>query len=90
MYSLAQKHCTKFSNEKVWFFSVVNLSEIWHASTYGLYNYTYRVKKSAVDSMRPPVAARRGRSKRHLRALLYTSCTVEGRKESSRHAFYAL
>ena len=44
MYSLAQKHCTKFSNEKSLVFLTVNLHEILHASTYTLYAYIYEVK----------------------------------------------
>ena len=34
MYSLAQKHCTKFSNDKSMVFSPVNILENLHASTY--------------------------------------------------------
>ena len=44
VYSLAQKHCTKFSNEKSMFFLTVNLYEILHASTYAIYAYIYKVK----------------------------------------------
>ena len=44
LYSLAQKHCTKFSNEKSLVFLTVNLHEILHASTYTLYAYIHKVK----------------------------------------------
>ena len=69
MYRLAQKHCTKFSNEKSMVFSPVNLFEILHANTYNIYNYIYKVEKNATTSGRPPAAARRSWSKWHLRAL---------------------
>ena len=49
MYSLAQKHCTKFSNEKSMVFSPVNILENLHASAYGIYNYRYEVQKNATD-----------------------------------------
>ena len=48
-YSLTQKHCFKFSNEKSMFFSVVNIFEILPASSYDIYSYTYKVKKFAAD-----------------------------------------
>ena len=61
---------------------MVNLSEILHASTHGLYKYTCKVKKPAADTMRPPAAARRGRSERHSRALVQKEGrSKEGRKE---------
>ena len=82
MYSLAQKECFKFSNEKFLVFFVVNIFEILHASTYGLYKYTCKVKKPAADTMRPPGAARRGRSERHSRALVQK----EGRSKEGRKA----
>ena len=44
VYSLAQKHCTKFSNEKSLVFLTVNLYEILHASTYTIYAYIYKVE----------------------------------------------
>ena len=44
MYSLAQKHCTKFSNEKSMVFLTVNLYEILPASTYGIYEYMVKMK----------------------------------------------
>ena len=69
LYSLAQKHCTKFSNEKSMVFLTVNLIEILHTSAYGIYNYTYKVRKNATASARSPAAARRGRSEWHLCAL---------------------
>ena len=43
-YSLAQKHCTKFSNEKSLVFLTVDLYEILHASTCTIYAYIYKVK----------------------------------------------
>ena len=36
MYSLAQKHCSKFSNENFLVFFTVNLLENLHASTYDI------------------------------------------------------
>ena len=44
LYSLAQKHCTKFSNEKSLVFLTVNLYEILPASTYGIYEYMVKMK----------------------------------------------
>ena len=49
MYSLTQKHCTEFSNEKSMVFSVVNIFKILPASSYVIYSYTYKVKKLAAD-----------------------------------------
>ena len=49
MYSLAQKHCIKFSNEKSLVFLTVNLHEILHESTYTIYAYIYKAKKPAAD-----------------------------------------
>ena len=69
LYSLPQKHCTKFSNEKSMFFLTVNLFEILHASTYGIYNYIYKVKKPAAASVRPQAAARLRLLDLHSRAL---------------------
>ena len=43
-YSLAQKHCTKFSNEKSLVFLTVDLYEILHASTCTIYAYIHKVK----------------------------------------------
>ena len=57
-----------FKWKKLGFFTA-NLYEIWHVSTYNIYNYIHEIKKNAAASVRPPAAARRGRSKRHLRAL---------------------
>ena len=56
MYSLAQKHCTKFSNEKSMVFFTVNLYEIWHATTYGIYEYMVKIKNPPriVCSHQPP------------------------------------
>ena len=47
LYSLPQKHCTKFSNEKSSVFSPVNLFENLHESAYDIYNCIYKVKKNA-------------------------------------------
>ena len=81
MYSMPQKHCTKFSNEKSSVFFPVNLLKKLHASTCGIYNYIYKIKKNAPSSTRPPAAARRGRSERQSRALQLRS--IERRKRSS-------
>ena len=43
LYSLAQKHCTKFSNEKSMVFLTVKLYEILLASTYGIYEYMVKM-----------------------------------------------
>ena len=48
-YSLAQKHCTKFSNKKSLFFLTVDLYENLHASACTIYAYIYKVKKPATD-----------------------------------------
>ena len=59
MYSLAQKHCTKFSNEKSMDFLTVNLYEILHASTYGIYECMLKIKNLPwlVRGHQPPRAA---------------------------------
>ena len=85
VYSLPQKHCTKFSNEKSMFFLTVNLFENWHASTYNMCKYIYKVKKNAIASVRPPAAARRGQSKRHLRALYVEGIYIYRRKEKRKN-----
>ena len=59
---MQQKHCTTALDEKSSVFLTVNLIEILHACTYGIYSYIYKVKKPAAASVRPPAAARRGRS----------------------------
>ena len=59
-YSLAQKHCIKFSNEKNMFFLTANLYEILPASTYGIYEYMVKIKKNLPGLVRghqPPRAA---------------------------------
>ena len=70
VYRVHQKQCSKFSNEKSLDFLTVNLVEILHVSTYDIYKNIYKVKKIAAACARPPAAARRGWSKRHLRAIL--------------------
>ena len=56
MLSVRQKQCSKFSNEKSLVFLTVNLVEILHASTYGIYKNIYKVKKIAAATARhqPP------------------------------------
>ena len=74
MYSLSQKECPKFLNEKSMAKFVVKFSEILHASTYSLYKWVYKAKKKpAAASARPPAAAARGRLECHSRALYYTT-----------------
>ena len=46
MYSLQQKHCTTTLDEKSSVFLTVNFYEILHASTYTMYTYISKVKKS--------------------------------------------
>ena len=60
MYSLQQKHCPTTLDEKSMDFLTVNLFENLHASNYGIYNYTYKVRKNATGSARPPAAAAYG------------------------------
>ena len=61
-------------------FSSVNIFEILYASTYGNYNYIYKVKKNATASVRPPAAARRGWSERLLRALVHSHALYQKRR----------
>ena len=46
MYSLQQKHCTTALDEKSSVFLTVNFYEILHVSTYTIYEYISKVKKS--------------------------------------------
>ena len=49
MYSVTGKQCPQTIVEKSLVFLTVNFHEILHASTYGIYNYIYKIKKSAAD-----------------------------------------
>ena len=49
LYSVTGKQCPQALIEKSLVFLTVNLYEILHASTYGIYNYIYKIKKSAAD-----------------------------------------
>ena len=69
MYSLQQKECLTTLDKKRSVFLTVNIYENLHASTYTIYEYMYKVKKTAAARARPPAAALCGRSKWHLRAL---------------------
>ena len=82
MYSLQQKHCPTSLDEKSMVFLTVKYFEILHASAYDIYNYIHIVRKNATASARLPAAARRGRSKRHSRALVYSHSDNQRRKSS--------
>ena len=49
MYSVTGKQCPQALIEKSLVFLTANLYEILHASTYGIYNYIYKIKISAAD-----------------------------------------
>ena len=68
MYRVHQKQSSKFSNEKSLVFLTVNLVEILHVSTYGIYKNIYKVKKIAAATARPPAAAAWVRRDWHSRA----------------------
>ena len=51
MYSVRQKQCSKFSNEKSLVFFTVNLVENLHVSTYDIYEYTYKIEKIAAEKI---------------------------------------
>ena len=65
MYSLTQKQCPKFSNEKFSVIFSVKLLENLYASTYAIIYHIYKVKKSAAASARLPAAAAFGRRNGH-------------------------
>ena len=48
---------------------MVNLYEILHASTYGIYEYMVKIKQPATASTRRPAVEPRGRLNEHSRAL---------------------
>ena len=82
MYSLPQKHCTKFSNEKSSFFSPVNLFENLHASAYDIYNCIYKVKKMPrMATLNYKHSANPGRSYHRAH---YTIVRTQRRKDDAR------
>ena len=74
-----ETYCTKFSNEKCMDFLTVNLYQILHASTYGIYEYMVKIKNlpRLVRGHQPPRAS----AARFALARFIVTCCRKERKE---------
>ena len=88
LYSLTQKQCPKFWNEKFWVIFSVKLLENLYASTYAIIYHIYKAKKSAAASARLPAAAACGRRNGHWSALLRRAMHYKRKEEILLSCFF--